>query len=195
MAAINYQSAKYIMSCGTADQFPEPTLPEVSFVGRSNVGKSSLLNKLFNHRGLAKVSSVPGKTTCINFFEAGGIHFVDLPGYGFAKRSPAEKQRWADLINGYFEDDRSHNLIVSLVDIRHDATKQDIQMIDFIQEFEFPFVVALTKADKLSRAQQQRQTAAIRKQLKLRTDQIITTSSDTGLGLDELKRAIADACL
>ena len=195
MSSINYQTAKFLKSYGTAEQLPAPTHPEVSFVGRSNVGKSSLLNKLFNRRNLAKVSSVPGKTTCINFFEADGIQFVDLPGYGFAKRSNTEKQRWANLINGYFEDDRSHNLIVSLIDIRHDATKQDIQMIDYIKEFDFPFVVALTKSDKLSRTQQNRQIDLLKSQLDIESNTVIATSSQTGLGLENLKTVIANSCL
>ena len=107
MSQINYQLAKFIASYGATSQIPPSTCPEVSFVGRSNVGKSSIMNKLFNRKGLVKVSSTPGKTANINFFEADGIHFVDLPGYGFAQRSKAERQRWAQLIGDYLESERS----------------------------------------------------------------------------------------
>ena len=192
---INYQLAHFIASYGAASQIPPSTCPEVSFVGRSNVGKSSLMNKLFGRKGLVKVSSTPGKTSNINFFEADGVHFIDLPGYGFARRSKAERDRWAKLIGDFFELERSFNLVVSLVDIRHDPSKLDHQMIEFLQEGEYPFVVALTKADKLSRNQQGKQLAAIRKQLSVSPENIIVTSSQTGTGIDELKQRIAQHCL
>lgn len=192
---INYQLAHFVASYGAASQIPPSTCPEVSFVGRSNVGKSSLMNKLFGRKGLVKVSSTPGKTSNINFFEADGVHFIDLPGYGFARRSKAERDRWAKLIGDFFELERSFNLVVSLVDIRHDPSKLDHQMIEFLQEGEYPFVVALTKADKLSRNQQGKQLAAIRKQLSVPPENIIVTSSQTGTGIDELKQRIAQHCL
>ena len=100
---INYQLAHFVASYGAASQLPPSTCPEVSFVGRSNVGKSSIMNKLFGRKGLVKVSSTPGKTSNINFFEADGVHFIDLPGYGFARRSKAERDRWAKLIGDFFE--------------------------------------------------------------------------------------------
>lgn len=195
MANINYNLAHFVASYGKASQIPPSTCPEVSFVGRSNVGKSSIMNKLFGRKGLVKVSSTPGKTANINFFEADGIHFVDLPGYGFAQRSKAERDRWAVLIGDFLESERSFNLVVSLVDIRHDPSKLDFEMVDYLRENEFNFVVALTKADKLSRAQQARQLASIRKQLELPAEQIFVTSSQTGAGIDELKRRIAELCL
>ena len=192
---INYQLAHFVASYGAASQLPPSTCPEVSFVGRSNVGKSSIMNKLFGRKGLVKVSSTPGKTSNINFFEADGVHFIDLPGYGFARRSKAERDRWAKLIGDFFELERSFNLVVSLVDIRHDPSKLDHQMIEFLQEGEFPFVVALTKADKLSRSQQGKQLATIRKQLSVPAENILVTSSQTGVGIDELKQRIAEHCL
>lgn len=193
--AINYNKVRFVASYGKASQIPPSTCPEVSFVGRSNVGKSSIMNKLFNRRGLVKVSSTPGKTANVNFFEADGVHFVDLPGYGFAQRSKAERDRWAKLIGDFFESERSFNLVVALVDIRHDPSKLDHQMIGFLQENDFPFIVALTKADKLSRTQQARQAAAIKKQLTVPADRVIVTSSSTGLGIDALKAAIVAHCL
>ncbi|MBF4804388.1 ribosome biogenesis GTP-binding protein YihA/YsxC [Lancefieldella rimae] len=193
--ALKYETARYEASYGTIAQLPKPTTPEVSFVGRSNVGKSSLLNRLLGHKQLARVSSVPGKTANINFFDVDGVKFVDLPGYGYAKVSHIEKQRWADLIGGYFEQERSFNLVISLVDIRHEAQKLDLQMVDFLTEAELPFVVALTKADKITRNKQNQAAAALRSSFDLAQEQIIITSSETGLGIDELRRRIEDATL
>lgn len=187
--SINYQLAKFVASYGKVSQIPESTCPEVSFVGRSNVGKSSIMNKLFGRKNLVKVSSTPGKTSNINFFEADDVHFVDLPGYGFARRSKAERDRWAELIGDFFDSERSFNLVVSLVDIRHDPSKLDHDMIDYLQGNEFNFIVCLTKADKLSRTQQARQAAAIKKQLNVPAENVIITSSQTGIGIDELKSA------
>ena len=192
---INYQRAHFVASYGKASQIPPSTCPEVSFVGRSNVGKSSIMNKLFGRKGLVKVSSTPGKTSNVNFFEADGVHFVDLPGYGFARRSKAERDRWAQLIGDFFDLERSFNLVVSLVDIRHDPSVLDHQMIEFLQEGEFPFVVALTKADKLGRSKQTQQAATIARQLGVDRERVVVTSSETGLGIDELRRRIAEACL
>ena len=193
--ALRYDQARFEASYAQASDLPEPELPEVSFAGRSNVGKSSLLNKLVGRKALAKVSSTPGRTANVNFFEVDGIYLVDLPGYGFAKVSKAEQKRWADLIDGYFDQERSFNLVVALVDIRHDAQKLDLQMLDFLRESELPFCVALTKADKLSRSKQQQQQSRLAKQFGLPREQLIVTSAQTGQGIDELKRRIEDACL
>lgn len=193
--ALRYDTARFERSYGSAKDLPEPTTPEVSFVGRSNVGKSSLLNRLVGRKALAKVSSTPGRTANVNFFDVDGVTFVDLPGYGYAKVSKGERQRWADLIGGYFEQERSFNLVVSLVDIRIDAQKLDQDMIGFLKDEQLPFVVALTKADKLSRPKQQKQMAALGKALGVSRDQMVVTSAETGLGIDELRRRIEEACL
>ena len=195
MAAINYQLARFEASYGDARQLPKSTMPEVAVCGRSNVGKSSLLNKVFGRKGLVKVSATPGKTSNINFFEVDGIRFVDLPGYGFARVSQKEKERWANLISGYFDQERSFNLVVALVDIRHEAQRLDVQMISFLRGGGYNFVVALTKADKLSRSRQDQQARAIAQQLGIAREQIVVTSSETGQGIDGLKRVIAGACL
>lgn len=193
--SINYQLAHFVASYGKVSQIPESTCPEVSFVGRSNVGKSSIMNKLFNRKNLVKVSSTPGKTANINFFEADDVHFVDLPGYGYAQRSKGERDRWARLIGDFFDSERSFNLVVSLIDIRHDPSKLDHDMIEYLQGNDFHYVVCLTKADKLSRNQQAKQVAAIKRQLNVDPDNVIVTSSETGLGIDQLKKRIAEACL
>ena len=192
---IKYETARFFAAYGTPEQLPEPTTPEVVFVGRSNVGKSSLLNKLLNRKSLAHVSGQPGKTANINFYDVDGIMFVDLPGYGFAKVSKKEKQRWADLIAGYFNQERSFNLVVTLVDIRHDAQKNDQEMIDFMKRMELPFVIALTKADKLSHAKQEKQASSLAKQFDVPRDQAPITSAEDGTGIGDLRARIADACL
>ena len=164
-------------------------------LGRPNVGKSSLLNKVFGRKNLVKVSATPGKTANINFFEVDGIRFVDLPGYGYAKVSMKERERWANLISGYFDQERSFNVVLSLVDIRHEAQKLDLEMVGFLKEQGLPFLVVLTKADKLSRGKQDQQAALLSRQLSVPRDRMIVTSSETGQGIDELKSRIAEACL
>lgn len=193
--SLHYDQARFEASYGKAADIPLASMPEVSFAGRSNVGKSSLLNKLVGRKALAKVSSTPGRTANINFFEVDGIYLVDLPGYGFAKVSKAEQKRWANLIADYFAQERSFNLVVALVDIRHEAQKLDVQMLDFLREGELPFVVALTKADKLSKNKQEQQRSRLAKQFGLAREQLIVTSAQTGQGIDALKSRIEEACL
>lgn len=193
--ALNYQLARYVASYGTPEQLPAPTTPEVSFVGRSNVGKSSLLNKLLNRKQLARTSAQPGKTININFYDVDGVSFVDLPGYGFAKVSQKERDRWATLINGYFTQERSFNLVVSLVDIRHEAQKLDLQMLDFLRGEDLPYVVALTKADKLGPTKQKEMADLLSRQLEVPRDQMIITSAEKGYGIPQLRKRIEKACL
>ena len=174
---------------------PQHKLPEVSFVGRSNVGKSSLINKLLNRKQLARVSQMPGKTSTINFFGNDAIDLVDLPGYGYAKVAKSELGRWSEMINGYFDQYRFYALVVSLIDIRHPASKLDVQMIEFLKACELPFVIALTKADKVSTNQANKQIAALRKQLDLGSEvEMILTSSEKGTGMDALRKTILAAC-
>ena len=193
---MNYHNASFKAAYGTSSQLPPSTRPEVSFAGRSNVGKSSLLNKLMYRKGLAKVSSTPGKTATINFYDLdhGTADFVDLPGYGYAKVAKSEKGRWSELIEGYFNQDRAFALVVALVDIRHEATALDVHMLSFLQESGLPYAIALTKADQLSKQQVMKQSAAIRKQLRLpREVALIATSSEKGTGIEELRALIAQA--
>lgn len=192
---LRYETAKFEASYGAVRQLPPPTRPEVAFVGRSNVGKSSLINALLHRKNLAKTSGQPGKTANINFFDVDGVEFVDLPGYGYAKVSKAERQRWANLIDSYFRADRSHNLVISLVDIRHEAQQLDLDMISYLTANRLPFVVALTKADKLSKTKQESQHKLLASQLGLDTMALVPTSAKTGQGMRELKRFIEDACL
>ena len=196
MATLNLNKAEFLKSAVSPSGFLAADLPCIVFAGKSNVGKSSVINRLLNRRNFARVGSQPGKTVHVNYFCIDGrAYFVDLPGYGFARRSKAERDRWAELIGDFFDSERSFNLVVSLVDIRHDPSKLDHDMIDYLQGNEFNFIVCLTKADKLSRTQQARQAAAIKKQLNVPAENVIITSSQTGTGIDELKRRIAEACL
>lgn len=190
---MNFHKAKYVASYGTIEQLPESKRCEIAFAGRSNVGKSSLMNALMYRKNLAKVSSKPGKTATINFFDVDGVDFVDLPGYGFAKVSASELDRWADLIEGYFNDERDLRLAVCLVDIRHDPSELDHSMIDFVKQTELPFAVVLTKADKLSKQKSISQKSKIVKQLNVSQDvPILLTSTEKNQGIEELRRLIEE---
>lgn len=192
---MNFNNVTFERSFGISSQLPPSTLPEVAFAGRSNVGKSSMLNALFGRKSLAKVSQKPGKTSTINFFATEGARFVDLPGYGYARVAKSEKGRWAELIEGYFNQDRNFALVVSLVDIRHEAQQLDLNMISFLMEAGLPFAVVLTKADKLSRNQQNKQVSVLRRQLALPEDvPMLVTSSEKREGFDALRKLITQAC-
>lgn len=192
---MNFNKVAFERSFGISSQLPPSTLPEVAFAGRSNVGKSSMLNALFGRKSLAKVSQKPGKTSTINFFATNTARFVDLPGYGYARVAKSEKGRWAELIEGYFNQDRNFALVVSLVDIRHEAQQLDLNMIGFLQEAGLPFAVVLTKADKLSKNQQNKQAALLRRQLALPDDvPMLVTSSEKKIGFDNLRKLIEQAC-
>lgn len=190
---MNYQNVIFEQSFGVSAQLPPSMLPEIAFAGRSNVGKSSMLNKLFNRKQLARVSAVPGKTATINFFCADGLRFADLPGYGYAKVSKSEKQRWSELIEGYFAQDRDLRLVFQLIDMRHPPTRDDLTMVNFLIDGGFPFVVILTKADKLSKTQRLARMEAIITELPC-ADQItmIPFSAQTGEGVEQVKAIIAE---
>ena len=147
--------------CGITSKLPDHTLPEIAFAGKSNVGKSSLINALMNRKALARTSAKPGKTQTINFYNINEeMYLVDLPGYGYAKVAKSEKARWSGLISGYLGADRDLSLILLLIDMRHAPSKDDIQMIDFLVESELPFLIVLTKADKLNRTERTKRMKA-----------------------------------
>ncbi len=188
---MNYNNVTFEASYGTAKQLPVSDLPEIVFSGRSNVGKSSLINKLFNRKSLARVSSVPGKTTTVNFFRCEDVRFADLPGYGYAKRSGDEIRRWSNLMEGYFQSGRNIKLVVQLVDMRHKPTADDRTMIDFLTAAGVPFVIALTKSDKLKKTERQKREKEIPDELPgLET---IAFSSENGEGVEALKARIESA--
>lgn len=191
---MDFQHVEYELSFGTVAQIVPSTLPEIAFAGRSNVGKSSLLNKLFNRKQLARVSQNPGKTATINFYKSKDARFVDLPGYGYAKVSKSERNRWSRLIEGYFAQDRNFALVCSLIDIRHAASELDENMVSFLQESDLPYAIVFTKGDKLSRSKCNAQAAALRKQLGVREDTPwVVTSAEKGTGIPELKAIVAEA--
>lgn len=189
---MNYHKVKFLTSFGSAGQLPPSPKPEVVFAGRSNVGKSSLINSLFNQKALARVSATPGKTATINFFETENLIFADLPGYGYAKVSRGEKRRWAQLMEGYFAQGRDIALVLSLVDSRHPPSQDDRMMVEFLIENELPFVIILTKIDKLSPRQRRERLEAVREELPC-GDQLtlLPFSAQTGEGREEL-RALLD---
>lgn len=189
---MRYDKAEFKAAYGTFGQLPPSDLPEIAFAGRSNVGKSSLLNKLFQRKNLARVSSVPGKTITINFYETENVNFVDLPGYGYAKVAKSEKDRWAEMMEGYFNSDRNIKLVVQLVDMRHPPTKDDIMMMEFLESNGYEFIVVMTKADKLKKKKEynERIENSKKEMSFVPEERIIPFSSETGAGLDTLKNFI-----
>ena len=194
MKPLNFNKAEFITSYGKFSQIPESDRPEFAFSGRSNVGKSSLINKIFNRKNMARVSSVPGKTVTINFFSAEDVYFVDLPGYGYASVSKSEKAKWGDLIGGYLGDfDRNLELVFQLVDMRHAPSKDDLQMIDYLIDNEIPFVIVLTKADKLKPTARKERMEAFKTEIPCFEDiHCIPFSAVTGEGVEELKAIIEE---
>ena len=173
---------------------PNGALPEIAVAGKSNVGKSSLINSLCRRKALAKTSATPGKTRLINLFLLNGaFHLVDLPGYGFAKVDKQEKVRWSEMMEHYFRKTGLLRLTLHLVDIRHDPTQDDVQMNAFLRANGLPFLVVATKADKLSKSAQQRQLAPIHRALQVQPWQVICYSSETGAGRESLLEAIEKA--
>ncbi|MBZ4669966.1 MAG: ribosome biosis GTP-binding protein YsxC/EngB [Oscillospiraceae bacterium] len=190
---MNFNKAEFAASYGNFSQIPPQQRLEIAFAGRSNVGKSSLINKILNRKSLARVSSVPGKTATINFFSVDGIYFVDLPGYGYAKVSKTEKKRWSELIDGYLMSERNIALVLQLIDMRHPPTEDDLLMIDFLIQNQMPFIVVLTKADKLSSSARRERLENFKKEIPY-SEQIkmIEFSSVTGEGVYELRRIIEE---
>ena len=184
---MNPHTFTFEQSFGTPKQLPPSTLPEVAFAGRSNVGKSSLLNCLLRRKGLARVSSMPGKTVTVNFYLGEGVRLADLPGYGYAKRSQSELRRFAELLDAYFKTGRNIALVVQLIDMRRPPTKDDQTMLAFLKEMGLRFVVVLTKSDKLKPMQYARRMEEIREELRdCGAEEIVPFSSETGRGREEL---------
>jgi GTP-binding protein len=176
----------------TADGWrPENKLPEIAFAGRSNVGKSSLINRLLGRRAVARVSRTPGRTRAINFFRVNDqFVLADLPGYGYARISKAQKASWGPLIESYLRGSTVVRGVVQLVDIRHEPTADDLAMLEFLAALELPTIVVMTKADKLSRAAAAARHGEMASALGIPEEQIIPFSAETGAGRDELARAI-----
>lgn len=188
------ESVQFEMSAGNSSQLPFGDLPEIIFSGKSNVGKSSLINKLLNRKSLARVSSQPGKTATINFYKLDSCRLVDLPGYGYAKVSKAEKLRWAELVNSYFAADRPIALVVQLLDIRHEPTADDEQMLNYLLDSQLPFLVAATKSDKLKITQKKECLKALQEMFSQTNVEVISFSAQNGEGVMPLRDRIDAAC-
>lgn len=188
---MRFDKVQYEASYGTSQQLPRTDAVEIAFAGRSNVGKSSMLNKVLNRKNLARVSSVPGKTVTVNFFDCDGVKLVDLPGYGYAKVNFNEKKRWADLMEGYFNSGRNIRLVVQLTDMRHPVTKDDLDMLRFLKAAGFNFIVVMTKSDKLNKTERNNRLEAIKEELaEFGEIEAIPFSAQNGEGADKIREAI-----
>ena len=185
---MNVQNVALKVVAGSVKQFPEDTLPEIAFVGKSNVGKSSMINAMLNRRKLARTSSSPGKTQTINFYNVNDIlNFVDLPGYGYAKVSKSEQEKWAKMIDTYLHNRPQLKEVILLVDIRHEPGKNDQQMYEWITSCGYTGYVIAAKADKLSRSQQIKSIAVIKKTLDIKENNLILPlSAVTKTGVEEI---------
>lgn len=185
-------AAKYIISAVGPKQYPETGYPEVAMIGRSNVGKSSLINSLCMRKGLARISARPGKTQTLNFYEINGtFYLVDLPGYGYAQVSQSRRQEWGVFITRYLKERNRLTLLVHLIDMRHEPMSNDREMSAWLRNLPLPYMVVCTKADKISRGQRAGHLAAIRKGLNLDGSvPVIAYSSETGEGREEVWKEI-----
>ena len=183
-------NAQFITSVASADKFLITNKPLVAISGKSNVGKSSLINMLEQNKKLAKTSDTPGRTRLINYFDFGDFVLADLPGYGYAKVSRSEKEKWGNLMDEFFATQKL-SLVISLVDIRHMPTEDDLIMINYLYHYAMPFVLVATKADKLSRANIRPQLTKISAALKVGVGDIIASSADSGQGRSEIFSVIS----
>ena len=184
--ALVIKNATFITSAATASQFITPDKPMIAVCGKSNVGKSSFINMLANRKKLAKTSSEPGRTRLVNYFDFGEFILADLPGYGFARVSKGEKEKWAKTLDHFFKNKENIAHVFMLVDSRHDPTADDVQMIEFLHYHTIPFTVTLTKADKLSRMKLKEHIKAIAADLYLTPGNMLATSSETGYGKNDV---------
>lgn len=188
---MNYNNAVFELSAGTAAQLTPSTLPEVCFSGRSNVGKSSLINRLLGRKSIARVSTKPGKTITVNFFRLDHLRLADLPGYGYAKVAAAERLRWAGLMEHYFGSGRRIAMVFQLIDMRHTPSPEDLDMLDFLQQTGYPFTVVLTKSDKLNKTEYAARLQALKNELGLPEDvAMIPFSAQNGEGVDALRKIL-----
>ncbi|CAG9608812.1 ribosome biogenesis GTP-binding protein YihA/YsxC [Pseudoneobacillus rhizosphaerae] len=187
-------SSDIVISAVKREQYPDTTIPEFALAGRSNVGKSSFINKMLNRKGLARISSKPGKTQTLNFYLINEIlHFVDVPGYGYAKVSKSEREAWGRMIETYFTTRDQLKAVVLIVDLRHPPTADDRMMYDFLKHYEIPCVIIATKADKIPKGKWQKHLKVTKETLDIHPhDHIILFSSETGLGKDEAWKVLGE---
>ena len=189
---INTHNAEILLSAANKSRYPQDDIPEIALAGRSNVGKSSFINTLLNRKNLARTSGKPGKTQLLNFFNIDDkLRFVDVPGYGYAKVSKTERAKWGKMIEEYLTSRDNLRAVVSLVDLRHDPSADDVQMYEFLKYYEIPVIVVATKADKIPRGKWNKHESAIKKKLDFdKTDDFIIFSSVDKTGLDQAWDAI-----
>ncbi len=189
---INLQKAEFVLSVADLGKVPKDGLPQIVFSGKSNVGKSSVINRLLQRKNFARVGECPGKTTHINFFSIDKkLYFVDLPGYGYAKVPKAEKERWGKLMEAYFGHPEWISLGVLIVDARHKPTENDVTMANYFKQSGRPFLVLANKLDKLKKSEIEKNLPLIRQTLELEeTTKLIPFSAEKGTGREELLRAI-----
>ena len=189
---LTVKNATFITSAATREQFISPEKKMIAVCGKSNVGKSSFINMLANQKKLAKTSSEPGRTRLVNYFDFGEFVLADLPGYGFARVSKGEKEKWGKTLEAFFADKEKIAHVFMLVDARHDPTADDMQMIEFLHYHVIPFTIVLTKADKLSRMKLKEHIRAIAADLYLAPANLIATSAETGEGKTDVLNKVYD---
>lgn len=191
MRFINFN---FVKSASKPSEFIVDELPEVAVVGRSNVGKSSLLNMLANNKKMAKTSSTPGRTRLVNYFSVNNeLYLVDLPGYGYAEASKSQKESWDKVLDEYFNNTNKLKLVLVLIDARHLPSKLDCLMIDYLVDRDIPYQIILTKTDKLSKSELNRNIMAISNAIRHSRDIMIATSSEKKVGADKIFEAIEKA--
>ncbi|MBQ5930376.1 MAG: YihA family ribosome biogenesis GTP-binding protein [Clostridia bacterium] len=190
--ALVIKNATFITSAAKKEQFIQPDKPMIAVCGKSNVGKSSFINMMANQKKLAKTSSEPGRTRLVNYFDFGEFILADLPGYGFARVSKGEKEKWAKTLDSFFADREKIAHVFMLVDSRHDPTADDVQMIQYLHYYTLPFTIVLTKSDKLSKMKLKEHLRAIAADLYLAPDNMLATSSETGYGKDAVLQKLRD---
>lgn len=191
---MNYNNVSFEAAFGDPKQFFQSNIPELCFAGRSNVGKSSLINKVLGRKSFARVSTKPGKTITINFYRLDGIRLVDLPGYGYAKISANEKMRFARLMETYFNEGRNIKTVFSLIDMRHSPTADDIDMLNFLLQTGLPFTVVLTKSDKLNKTEREKRLLAFKEELSFLPEdvEVIPFSAEKGEGVERIRAIIEE---
>lgn len=189
---MNFNNAQFEKSFGCANELPISDIGEICFSGRSNVGKSSLVNKILGRKAIARVSSRPGKTITVNFFKVENIRLVDLPGYGYAKVAYSEKERWSELMESYFDGSRNIKNVFQLIDMRHPATEFDISMLRFLKDAGISYTIVLTKSDKLNVSETKNRLEQIEEELSDLADnvQIIPFSAQNGQGTEQIRQII-----
>ncbi|WBX78995.1 ribosome biogenesis GTP-binding protein YihA/YsxC [Virgibacillus salarius] len=180
-------NAEIVISAVSEKQYPNDHLPEIALAGRSNVGKSSFINKLINRKNLARTSSKPGKTQTLNFYKINnGFYFVDVPSYGYAKVSKKEREKWGKMMEEYFEKRSSLKAVLLITDVRHEPTKDDIQMYDYLKHYKLPVIVIATKLDKVPKSKRVKHIKRTKSVLQMESDDVLLPfSAETGEGKDQ----------